>query len=91
MLRIAPSEPRKRLYPEPRATNFARGSLASRFPCPWFGSNISGRPAKSERARDSGSALVDPGIPRPVDIKPGSSADCSTIAGRGRGVRGGLA
>ncbi len=70
MLRIAPSEPRKRPYPEPRATNFARGSLASKFPCPWFGSNISGRPAKSERARDSGSALVDPGVPRPVDIDP---------------------
>ena len=50
-LRIAPSEPRKRLYPEPRVTNFARESAGSRFPCPWFGSKISGSPARSARAR----------------------------------------
>ena len=47
---MAPSEPRKRLYPAPRVTNFALESATSRFACPRFGSKIKGIPAKSERA-----------------------------------------
>ena len=60
-------------------------SAGSRFACPWFGSKISGSPAKSERARDCASPLL---TLRPV--KPGAAPIDGSRQNRTRLLRGSL-